>query len=294
MIISSFNRYFEKHGRKTYIVLGIIISVIFVFAIGGGMDSCGYREPGLKSYGKMYGKTLNAKDMRVKMRRTDVAFFLSTGMPLSRRGGDVSVFEHTLRRMRALHKADELGLDKVSESELLEAIQSQMFFQEDGKFSKQRYMDFINNYMVPNQMDGADLDEIIKENLIIERVEKKATEGVAVTEDEINEYLEQYTISQHEMTMNPKKDAVPSEEEIAKFFETRKGEITLDDQKSAVVATITIADIQANAALKTQVEPTEDDMKKAFENGKNSIYKDKKYDDVKTSIHTLLRRRKAL
>ena len=37
MIISSFNRYFEKHGRKTYIVLGIIISVIFVFAIGGGM-----------------------------------------------------------------------------------------------------------------------------------------------------------------------------------------------------------------------------------------------------------------
>ena len=69
MIISSFNRYFEKHGRKTYIVLGIIISVIFVFSLGGGMDSCGYREPGLKSFGKMYGKTLKSKETMEQMRR---------------------------------------------------------------------------------------------------------------------------------------------------------------------------------------------------------------------------------
>ena len=292
MIISSFNRYFEKHGRKTYIVLGIIISVIFVFAIGGGMDSCGYREPGLKTFGKMYGKTLKANDMREKMHRADIGYILRTGMSLGRRGDSV-LFEQTLRRMRVLHKAAELGLDKVSDDELLTEIQAQTFFHDNGKFSKQRYLDFVSNYMVPNQMSGGDLDAIIKENMIIERVENKATEGVTVTEDEINEYREQYTISQHEMTMNLSKDSAPSEEEIAKFFETRKGELTLDDQKSAVVATVTIADIQANAALKTQVEPTEDDMKKAFENGKNSIYKDKKYDDVKKSIQTLLSRRKA-
>ena len=295
MIISSFNRYFEKHGRKTYIVLGIVISVIFVFAIGGGIDSCGYSEPGLKTFGKMYGKTLKASEMKEKMQRTDIGYILRTGMPLSRRGGDSMLFEQTLRRMRALHKAAELGMDKVTDDELLAEIQKQEFFHDNGKFSKQRYLDFVNNYMVPNRMSGSDLDEIIKENMIIERVENKATEGVKVEEDEINEFLEQYTISQHEMTMNPAKDAVPSEEEIAKFFETRKSEITLDDQKSAVVATITIADIQASDALKAQIEPTEDDMKKVFESGKDTIYKDKKYDDpkVKASIKTLLTRRKA-
>jgi hypothetical protein len=293
MIISSFNRYFEKHGRKTYIVLGIIISVIFVFSLGGGMDSCGYREPGLKSFGKMYGKTLKSKETMEQMRRADVGYILRTGMSLGRNNGDSQLFQQALQRMRALHKAHELGLDKVSDAELLEAIQSQPIFGGKENFSKQRYLDFVNNYMIPNRMSGGDLDEIIKENLIIDRLEEKAVEGVAVTEDEINEYLEKYTISQYEYMMNISKDSAPSDEEIAKFFETRKGELTLDDQKKAVVATITVEDVIANAALKAQIEPKEEELKDMFEKGKAHLYKDKKYEEVKESISKQVSRRKA-
>ena len=293
MIISSFNRYFEKHGRKTYIVLGIIISVIFVFSLGGGMDSCGYREPGLKSFGKMYGKTLKSKETMEQMRRADIGYILRTGMSLGRNNGDSQVLQLALQRMRALHKAHELGLDKVSDAELLEAIQSQPIFGGKENFSKQRYLDFVNNYMIPNRMSGGDLDEIIKENLIIDRLEEKAVEGVEVTEDEVNEYLEKYTISQYEYAMNVSKDSTPSEEEIAKFFETRKGELTLDDQKKAVVATITVDDVLANAALKAQVEPKEEELKDMFEKGKAHLYKDKKYEDVKEAIRKQVSRRKA-
>ena len=293
MIISSFNRYFEKHGRKTYIVLGIIISVIFVFSLGGGMDSCGYREPGLKSFGKMYGKTLKSKETMEQMRRADIGYILRTGMSLGRNNGDSQLLQLALQRMRALHKAHELGLDKVSDAELLEAIQSQPIFGGKENFSKQRYLDFVNNYMIPNRMSGGDLDEIIKENLIIDRLEEKAVEGVEVTEDEINEYLEKYTISQYEYAMNVSKDSTPSEEEIAKFFETRKGELTLDDQKKAVVATITVDDVLANANLKAQVEPKEEELKDMFEKGQAHLYKDKKYEDVKEAIRKQVSRRKA-
>ena len=293
MIISSFNRYFEKHGRKTYIVLGIIISVIFVFSLGGGMDSCGYREPGLKSFGKMYGKTLKSKETMEQMRRADVGYVLRTGMSLGRNNGDSQLLQLALQRMRALHKAHELGLDKVSDAELIDAIQSQPIFGGKENFSKQRYLDFVNNYMIPNRMSGGDLDEIIKENLIIDRLEEKATEGIAVTDDEVNEYLEKYTISQHEYAMNISKDSTPSEEEIAKFFETRKGELTLDDQKKAVVATIAVDDVIANANLKAQVEPKEEELKDMFEKGKAHLYKDKKYEDVKESIRKQVSRRKA-
>lgn len=294
MIISSFNRYFEKHGRKTYIVLGIIISVIFVFSLGGGMDSCGYREPGLKTFGKMYGKTLKAKDTMEQMRRADLGYTLRTGMSLGRQNkGDYQLLQLTLQRMRALHKAHELGLDKVSDAELMEAIQSQPIFGGKENFSKQRYVDFINNYMIPNRMSGGDLDEIIKENLIIDRLEEKAVEGVEVTEDEVNEYLEKYTISQHDFMMDLAKDSAPSDDEIAKFFETRKGELTLDDQKKAVVATIAVDDVVANAALKAQVEPKEEELKDMFEKGKAHLYKDKKYEDVKDAIQKQVSRRKA-
>ena len=95
MIISSFNRYFEKHGRKTYIALGIIISVIFVFSLGGGMDSCGYRTPGLKSFGKMYGKTLKSKEIMHEMRKTDIGYVLRTGMSLGNHA-DSAMLQMTL------------------------------------------------------------------------------------------------------------------------------------------------------------------------------------------------------
>ena len=292
MIISSFNRYFEKHGRKTYIALGIIISVIFVFSLGGGMDSCGYRTPGLKSFGKMYGKTLKSKEIMHEMRKTDIGYVLRTGMSLGNHA-DSAMLQMTLQRMRALHKAKELGIDKVSDAELLEAIQSQPFFGGKENFSKQRYMDFVENYMARNRMSGGDLDEIIKENLIIERLEAKAVEGVTVADEEINEYIEKYTISQYDYNMDIAKDSTPSEEEIAKFFETRKGELTLDDQKKAVVATITVEDVMANPAMKDQVEAKEEELKDMFEKGKAHLYKDKKYEDVKENIRRQVSRRKA-
>ena len=72
MIISRFNRYFEKHGRKTYIALGIIISLMFVVFVTPGDMFGGHR--GGNTIGKMYGKKLKTKEPQ-KMRAADLGAF---------------------------------------------------------------------------------------------------------------------------------------------------------------------------------------------------------------------------
>ncbi|WP_168170153.1 hypothetical protein, partial [Pyramidobacter sp. C12-8] len=72
--------------------------------------------PGLKSFGKMYGKTLKSKETMHEMRKADIGYILRTGMSLGSRNADSALLEMTLQRMRALHKAKELGLDKVSDA----------------------------------------------------------------------------------------------------------------------------------------------------------------------------------
>ncbi|OON84691.1 hypothetical protein B0D78_12500, partial [Pyramidobacter sp. C12-8] len=64
----------------------------------------------------MYGKTLKSKETMHEMRKADIGYILRTGMSLGSRNADSALLEMTLQRMRALHKAKELGLDKVSDA----------------------------------------------------------------------------------------------------------------------------------------------------------------------------------
>ncbi len=300
MIISKFNRYFAKHGRNTYIVLGIIISVIFVFSLGDGMDGCGYRQYGPKSFGKMYGKNLSGKMMIKEMRKTSLAYMIKTGQDISKQAGDSAVIQLTLQKMRGLRKAKEMGLDKVKDQEIMDAIMSIPFFGGKDNFQRQAYDGFVKNFLPQFRMSAADFDEVMKETIIIDRLEAKITEGIEVSQDEVNEYLESYKISTHAIVMDTKRDAAPSNEEIQKFFETRKDEIKLENQRAAVVATSTVQDIIAKAdapnadkALKDKLAVSEDEIKNDFEAAKDRLYKDKNFEEVKEQINARLRRRKA-
>lgn len=300
MIISKFNRYFAKHGRNTYIVLGIIISVIFVFSLGDGMDGCGYRQHGLKSFGKMYGKNLSAKMMTEEMRKTSLAYMIKTGQDISKQAGDSAVLQLTLQKMRGLRKAKEMGLDKVADQDIRDAIMDIPFFGGKENFQRQAYDGFVKNFLPQFRMTAADFDEVIKESIIIDRLEAKITEGIEVTQDEVNEFLESYKISTHAIVMDTKRDAAPSNEEIQKFFETRKSEIKLENQRSAIVATATAQDIIAKAdapnadkALKDKLAISEDEIKNDFEATKDRLYKEKKLEEVKEQINDKLRLRKA-
>ena len=299
MIISHFNRYFEKHGRKTYIALGIIISLMFVVFVTPG-DMFGGAPGGPDSLGKMYGRKLKAKEFAKKMRQADLGAFLRYNRFLSQEANQDALVQETLRRMRALHEAKKLGLAKVDTREIVSAIHAMPFFKdESGTFSRETFGQFKNNFLAQSGLTAADFDEIVKENLIIERLEKRVTEGVKFDEADVNAWLEVYTMQFADFNQDTAKAAQPTEEDIKQFFAARKAEISWESQRAALVAALSMdqlrtaaAAVTADPALKALVEPSDEEIARQYESMKDRLYKDKTLEEVKVQIAGTLRNRK--
>ena len=272
MIISHFNRYFEKHGRKTYIVLGIIISLMFVVFISGGAGDIfsflGSRQLG--SWGTMYGKSLKGEKMSQKMLETSMAISLTN--PYQEQLNDTALLLETLHRMRMLREAHARGLDKVTDEEVAEKIQNVFFFLgDDGKFDIERFQRFKGTLDGYN-LSVNDFDRIMKESLIIERLEADVTKDVTVDEAEVNSYVEKYTARYAVFPTQPE-DGRPTEAEIADFFAKRAAELKLSDSRSAIVAQFSVSALLENvpAELAGQIEPPAEEISTQYEKYRETI-----------------------
>jgi len=299
MIISHFNRYFEKHGRKTYIVLGIIISLMFVVFVTPGDLFKGGRG-GVSNFGTMYGKKLSADLMQTKMQETMVAIYLDNPYMVGSLN-DHALFQEALSRMRLLHEAKARKLLKVSDEELGEYVRSRMLFQDKDGFSKQAFDNFKRNMVNNRQLASVkDLDRIMAENISIKRLQDAVIANVKVDESEVKGYVEKYTTKFALFKSDTEKDSRPSDGEIAEFFQNHKQDIKMPDSRKASVAVFNtdslVAKVQNKSAspeVMESVNPTVEEINHQYDSFKASSYKDKKLDEVKDDILKVLRRRKA-
>jgi len=294
MMISRFNRYFAKHGRITYILLGIIISFIFVIFVTPG-DVFSNRSNGPSSFGTMYGKKLKKQKITKSMSETYIALCIKYPQILKRQLDNDILLSETLRRMRALHEAEKLNITDVREEEIAEAIHQAPLFKEKDSFSLKAMQSFIENYLRPHNLTARDLDRLTKENIIIDRLEKHATKDCKANPLEVRSYIEQYKIQYAEYPIDIEKDSEISSKDITEYFQKRSAEVAMPDTKSAIVASFLVRDVQAKLdakdcpkQLKKELEPTEEDLKKQYKNGAKSIYKAKTFVQAKPAIYSTL------
>lgn len=270
MFISHFNRYFEKHARITYFVLLMIIIATFViFVTPGDVFSSNGR---ISDFGKMYGRKLQVEQMEKEMNLAMVGIWLQNPQYA---GQDFSsnkpmLFQFALQRMRIRHAAAEMGLDNVTDAEIQDAIKKHPFAKLDNPnaLNFTILMDYCVNRL---QMEPADLDLIIRDNILAERVNAKVRDGVTVTDDEVNAVLARFGLEYATIDLNAA-SAEPTEADIQAFFKDRKAEIKLPDTKNAKIALFrhanpqdqkAIADLKAKAkALAEQFTAKSDDAKK--------------------------------
>ncbi|MBQ6471697.1 MAG: peptidyl-prolyl cis-trans isomerase [Victivallales bacterium] len=300
MIISRFNKYVEKHGRVTYIVLGIIIAFMFViFVTPDGAGGC--RGGGAtNNIGRIFGKKIYVDDFMKMRNETNVAFAIRTNY-LPSQYGDKLWNQVTVQRIIQVMKAGKLGLIKqVTDQEVADTIAKLAWLKDDkGNFSVENFTNFKNGFLRNNGLNAKDFDELIRHNIAIERMQEQATASAAVSDAEVDAEVTRYKVSYSEVSLDTEKAAAPTAAEIQAFFDTRKAEIPLGKERRAVVASITVPAAVASAGkpdapaeLKTAATVTDEEVKKHFESNKDRFYKDKTLDNVKSSIRLQLRNNK--
>ena len=298
MIISRFNKYVEKHGRVTYIVLGIIICFMFVIFVGHGNDTIG----GCSGQGrnvkiaKIYGKNIRLQEFMKAKKMADIKGYFRYGMFLSDYN-DTFLNRETLTSIRMVEKAKRAGYYKqVTDEEVAKAIQELPFLKDkDSKFSVENFTNFKNGFLRNYGLTAKDFDELMRQDLAISKMTEKVTADVKVEDAEIDKELAEYTLKYATLDLDIENAVQVTEQEVKDFFEKRKAEIPLDKLRTALVATISIEDAKKLAAADAPaaLKVTDAEIAKAFEAGKDSLYKGQKLEQVKARILAQLQSNKA-
>ena len=225
MFITYVNKLCQKHSRVAFLLIGAVIIVPFVFIWGSPRDFLRPDRWSRSKVGEMYGHAIAREQFMWELQAADMSYFFRTGQLLSQQGkAQGEWYQEALRRMRALREAKNRGLQHVSDAEVAKNIRSQ--FQKDGVFDPALFAMFEQNVLARHQIDGAMFDTIIRENIIISRLDAQVTAGVFVSPEEARQMFnmlnEKYTVASADFTAaDYQKDAATppaSPEAIRKFY----------------------------------------------------------------------------
>ena len=299
MIISRFNRYVEKHGRVTYIVLGIIICFMFVIFVGHGNDTLGGCSGVNRNakVAKIYGKTIDTNEFMYYKRLTDIKGYFRYGMFLSDYN-DTFLNRETFNHIRMVMKTKKDGYYKqVTDEEVAKAIQELPFLKDkEGNFSIENFTNFKNGFLRNYGLSAKDFDDLMRQDLAISKMTEKVTADAKVEDAEIDNELAEYTLKFAEIGLDLENAVQVTDEEIKDFFEKRKAEIPVDKLRTALVAGVSLDEAKKLAATPeapAELKVTDEEIAKNYENGKNGIYKGQKLEQVKSRIMAQLTSNKA-
>jgi parvulin-like peptidyl-prolyl isomerase len=294
MFISRFNRFFERHSRMLYLGLGIIISLSFVvFVTPGSMRDLfgsGRQAGGGKSAGSMYGRTLSSKEFMRQLRLADLANYLKSGQFMSQDSGQGgALVQETLRRIRALHEAETRGLTAVSQAELEDVVRR--VFSRDGKFDRELFRQIEEGVLFRNDYDGADLDDALRQNIIIGRLDAEASAAILVSPNEAkdlyDQYNEQFVVTYAAVRGEAEKDGTPGEEEVAAYFAAHRTDLRLPDSRRVRVAMFKTEDFKEKVVLEAK------EVEDFYTQMKETAYKGKTLAEATAEIEGTLKQRKS-
>lgn len=131
-------------------------------------------------------------------------------------------------RLIMTNEARKAGI-KVSDKEVVSFISTHPLFFRDGRFDDRGY-----NYFLVNSLGiyPRNFEEIVRENLMIQKMTDRITKDLKVTDDEAFRNYEKdnsrIKISYILTSLDTFKDKTkPSEEEVVEYFEEHKGEFTI-------------------------------------------------------------------
>ncbi len=176
------------------------------------------------------------------------------------------VLEQLIQQTILLQKAKEMGID-VTPEELREKITSYPVFQKDGKFIGYENYKRILEW---NRISVSRFEESIEQDILIEKVIKVLTAGIAITPEELWEAYKtknesakmEYVIAE---TDKIELETEPSPSEAQDHFEKNKEKYTIPERREAAVVFFRTED------LKNEIELTEAEIESYYKENESQF-----------------------
>ncbi len=232
MFISRFNKLI--HNKILWGAFAFI--VILSFVVWQTNTSTLDEEAAANTPGKLDGKPVAADEFQSAFFNTYLSMSFMIGRPLKVTPHvDEGLRQMAWRRLIALRAARDAKIT-AGQEEVMAAIMQQPFFQEQNRFSRERYQSFVNQFLAGLQATEAQFVEYVRQEVVLTKARFMLAQTAWVAPLEIEQIFRQlydtFVISYVILKRSELEHAVEvSESDARVYFEAHRADFTLPEKR---------------------------------------------------------------
>lgn len=291
-MIRTINRFFSKNSRWLFGIFTVIIIIAFMdFLSPGTFGGCAMSND--NEVGTVFGEKVTYSDLRSVMTDMEIVMTLQFG------GMNRDLPVENLFYIYAQTEAAKRRGIVVSDREVADYIVKLPRFATNGKFDAKLYDDFIKNLQSRGNVTAADINNAIRNFLLVNKLASEIEAAVVVTDNELENFCKIYNEKIYLKRFVLKSDSYlpkvkSTDAELQEYFKNNNANYKIPARSKALLACF---EYDSSELIKEADKSiTEKAMKEYYENnktrftvssGKGSVITP--YDKAKASVRINLR-----
>ena len=249
--------------RKHHKILMIFITILVCISFSWYWNKTDFAQMGDAAVGKIYDRTISAVEFQRNTRlcrlgsqlgMRDLVQELTAGAQSETEAYDN--FSWNLLVLR--HETEELGL-KPTTTEIANGVKALLPFQSENGFDLARYTDFADHALAPMGFSEAQIEELVADQIALEKLKKILSAGVSVPESEMRRNYEQAYAKMEVSVVRFRfedfaKEAQVSEDQIAKYFESHKLQLQTEEKRKIQFVQFSLTEEQKKLTGKQRID----------------------------------------
>jgi hypothetical protein len=274
----------RKHHKWLMIVIAILaIPFIFYF------NKTSWGVPRVNDIGRIYDRPVTQVEFQRSARLLSLAQALGLTMWHELTAGAQSEADlyvnFTFNRLVLKHEAQKLGI-QPTDKEIENFVQTLRPFRGDtGNFDPNKYTEFTQTRLPSLGFKEAQVEELISDQLSLNRVKELLGTGLQVAESESMEYYQQ-THGKLQVAVvrfrqdDFQKDVKITDEDIAKYYEAHKAELKNDEKRKVEFVAFTFSEEEKKLTGKERIDALQKLANRANDMVQGLLDKSAKFSDV--------------
>src|SRR5256714_4037542 len=248
----------RKHHKWLMIVIAIL-AIPFVFYF----NKTDFSVSRQNDVGRIYDRPLTSVEFQRSVRLLTLAQMLGLSQlvqdlmmrPMSENEAYVNF---AFNRRVLDHEAQTLGV-RPNSAEVVAFVKTLAPFQGPGGFDLNKYTDFVQNRLPPLGFTEAQLEELVSNQLSLNRLKDLLGAGLHVADSESAEYYDQAYGKLHVAVVRFReedfqKDVTVSDGDVASYYEAHKAELKTDEKRKVEFVSFSLTDAEKKLAGKEKVD----------------------------------------
>jgi hypothetical protein len=249
MLITKFHRLIQNR----LIWLGFLIVVIFSFVIWG-TQMPDKSERGPAAAGKLAGQEISIEQYQRARFNTYLSLVLMSGRAITITPEiEEQLHQMAWQRIAALEKAEALGIT-ASNDDVVNAIRSFEFLQQNGAYSAQAYEQFAQQFLAQLRASKRDFEEHVRQEIVLNKLRVIMDRLLLVTPTEVTRTFDTLTdtFDIEYVQLLPslvENEVTVSDDDVRALFDKEPEQFTLAEKVKVKAAVFPVADFREKAVI---------------------------------------------